>query len=144
MNTQTDTNLPLVSFEFFPPKTEKSEATLWQTVERLAPLQPRFVSVTYGADGSTRDRTHRIISRINQETSLTGAPHLTCVDATVGDVNSVAQGYWDEGVRHIVALRGDPPQGQSHYTPCAGRYDYAVDLVAGLRDVAEFEISVAS
>ncbi|MEE4184763.1 MAG: methylenetetrahydrofolate reductase [Gammaproteobacteria bacterium] len=135
---------PLVSFEFFPPKTPESEALLWRTVERLAPLAPRFVSVTYGADGSTRDRTHRIISRINRETGLTGAPHLTCVDATVEDVNAIAKDYWDEGVRHIVALRGDPPQGQQHYTPCAGGYSYAADLVAGLRKVGDFDISVAA
>lgn len=133
-----------VSFEFFPPKTEKSEATLWNTVERLAPLQPRFVSVTYGADGSTRDRTHRIISRINDETSLTGAPHLTCVDATSGEVDAIAKGYWDEGVRHIVALRGDPPQGDDTYVPYPGGYQYAADLVAGLQDVADFDISVAA
>ena len=135
---------PLVSFEFFPPKTEKSEETLWNTVERLAPLQPRFVSVTYGADGSTRDRTHRIVSRINQETSLTGAPHLTCVEATTNEVDEVAKGYWDEGVRHIVALRGDPPQGQQDYVPHPGGYQYAADLVSGLRAVGDFEISVAA
>lgn len=136
--------LPLVSFEFFPPKTPKSEETLWQTVERLAPLRPRFVSVTYGADGSTRDRTHRIISRINRETQLTGAPHLTCVDANCAEVDAVARGYWEEGVRHIVALRGDPPAGQAQYTPAAGGYAYAADLVAGLRKVADFDISVAA
>jgi methylenetetrahydrofolate reductase (NADPH) len=137
-------NQPLVSFEFFPPKTEQSEATLWNTVERLAPLQPRFVSVTYGADGSTRDRTHRIVSRINRETKLTGAPHLTCVDATSEEVNSIAADYWNEGVRNIVALRGDPPQGQTRYAPYPGGYEYAVDLVAGLRKVGDFDISVAA
>ncbi|MGI9290050.1 MAG: methylenetetrahydrofolate reductase [Gammaproteobacteria bacterium] len=133
-----------VSFEFFPPKTEKSEETLWNTVERLASLNPRFVSVTYGADGSTRDRTHRIVSRINSETSLTGAPHLTCVDATTSEVDEIAKGYWDEGVRHIVALRGDPPQGSETYTPYPGGYQYAADLVTGLRNVADFDISVAA
>lgn len=143
--TANNKNTPVqVSFEFFPPKTEKSEATLWETVERLAPLKPRFVSVTYGADGSTRDRTHRIISRINSETSLTGAPHLTCVDATKSEVDAIAKGYWDEGVRHIVALRGDPPQGAETYAPYPGGYEYAVDLVAGLRNVADFDISVAA
>ena len=142
--TTATTNRPLVSFEFFPPKTEKSEATLWQTVERLAPLQPRFVSVTYGADGSTRDRTHRIISRINAETQLTGAPHLTCVDATTDEVDEISQGYWNEGVRHIVALRGDPPQGAASYEPYPGGYQYAADLVGGLRNVADFDISVAA
>jgi methylenetetrahydrofolate reductase (NADPH) len=100
--------------------------------------------VTYGADGSTRDRTHRIISRINTETALTGAPHLTCVDATVADVDEIARGYWDEGVRHIVALRGDPPQGAETYVPYPGGYKYAVDLVSGLRNVADFDISVAA
>lgn len=143
MTTATE-NQPLVSFEFFPPKTEKSEATLWATVERLAPLQPRFVSVTYGADGSTRDRTHRIVSRINQQTSLTGAPHLTCVDATSAEVDAIATDYWNDGVRHIVALRGDPPAGQASYTPYPGGYEYAVDLVAGLRNVGDFDISVAA
>ncbi len=142
--TTTLNKPPLISFEFFPPKTEQSEATLWQTVKRLAPLQPRFVSVTYGADGSTRDRTHRIVSRINNETALTGAPHLTCVDATCEEVNDIARGYWSEGVRHIVALRGDPPEGQKHYTPFPGGYQYAADLVAGLADVGDFDISVAA
>ena len=143
--TANNKNTPVqVSFEFFPPKTEKSEVTLWETVERLAPLQPRFVSVTYGADGSTRDRTHRIISRINAETALTGAPHLTCVDATKADVDVIAEGYWEEGVRHIVALRGDPPQGAATYVPYPGGYKYAADLVHGLRRVADFDISVAA
>ncbi len=141
INTQ---HLPLVSFEFFPPKTAQSETTLWSTVERLAPLRPRFVSVTYGADGSTRDRTHRIVSRINRDTNLTGAPHLTCVAATVEEVNDIAADYWAEGVRHIVALRGDPPQGQTTYTPYPGGYEYAADLVAGLRRVGDFDISVAA
>jgi methylenetetrahydrofolate reductase (NADPH) len=144
MTANNQTTPVQVSFEFFPPKTEKSEATLWNTVERLAPLQPRFVSVTYGADGSTRDRTHRIISRINAETALTGAPHLTCVDATKAEVDDIAAGYWNEGVRHIVALRGDPPQGAETYVPYAGGYEYAVDLVGGLRNVADFDISVAA
>jgi len=143
MTTRTNSK-PLISFEFFPPKTEKSEATLWETVERLAPLAPRFVSVTYGADGSTRDRTHRIISRINSSTALTGAPHLTCVDATTDEVDDIARGYWNEGVRHIVALRGDPPQGADHYQPYPGGYEYAADLVEGLRKVADFDISVAA
>ena len=143
-NTNDEPDAVQVSFEFFPPKTEKSEATLWQTVERLAPLDPRFVSVTYGADGSTRDRTHRIVSRINAETTLTGAPHLTCVDATTAEVDEIARSYWEDGVRHIVALRGDPPQGQETYEPYPGGYEYAADLVTGLRDVADFDISVAA
>ena len=102
---------PLVSFEFFPPGDEEMEATLWNSVQRLAPLQPRFVSVTYGADGSTRERTHNVVTRIQRETPLTGAPHLTCVGALARrDPRHRAQ-YWDQGIRHLVALRGDPPQG---------------------------------
>ena len=135
---------PQVSFEFFPPKTPEMEGTLWKSVERLAPLRPRFVSVTYGADGSTRDRTHNIVTRIARETGLTGAPHLTCVGATKGEVLDIARRYWDEGVRHIVALRGDPPQGQAQYVPHPGGFAYASDLVAGLRSVADFDISVAA
>jgi methylenetetrahydrofolate reductase (NADPH) len=133
-----------VSFEFFPPKTPKSEETLWNTVKRLAPLQPRFVSVTYGADGSTRDRTHRIVSRINAETALTGAPHLTCVAADREEIDAVAKGYWEDGVRYIVALRGDPPQGADKFVPNPNGYEYAADLVTGLRSVADFDISVAA
>jgi len=133
-----------VSFEFFPPADASMEATLWQSVERLAPLSPRFVSVTYGADGSTRDRTHQLVSRIQRETHLTGAPHLTCVGATREEVLDIARQYWREGVRHIVALRGDAPQGATHYEPHPEGYAYASDLVAGLRSVADFDISVAA
>lgn len=133
-----------VSFEFFPPADTSMEATLWQSVERLAPLSPRFVSVTYGADGSTRDRTHHLVSRIQRETRLTGAPHLTCVGATREEVLDIARQYWREGVRHIVALRGDAPQGATHYEPHPDGYAYASDLVAGLRSVADFDISVAA
>ena len=118
-----------VSFEFFPPKTAAMEAGLWQAVQRLAPLQPRFVSVTYGADGSTRDRTHAIVRRIVRETGLTCAPHLTCVGASRGEVLGVARGYWDEGIRHIVALRGDPPAGETRYQPHPGGFGWAADLV---------------
>jgi methylenetetrahydrofolate reductase (NADPH) len=107
-------------------------------------LVPRFVSVTYGADGSTRDRTHNIVTRIARETSLLSAPHLTCVGASAADVQSVARQYWQEGIRHIVALRGDPPQGSDGYVPFPGGYEYAVDLVHGLREVADFDISVAA
>jgi methylenetetrahydrofolate reductase (NADPH) len=143
--TNNNNSAPVqVSFEFLPPNTPNSEETLWNTVERLVPLQPRFASVTYGADGSTRDRTHRIVSRINAETALTGAPHLTCVDATTDEVDAIAKGYWDEGVRHIVALRGDPPQNAETYSPFPGGYEYAADLVKGLRKVADFDISVAA
>jgi methylenetetrahydrofolate reductase (NADPH) len=133
-----------VSFEFFPPNDEAMERTLWSSVERLAPLAPRFVSVTYGADGSTRERTHNIVSRIRAETRLTAAPHLTCVGASRGEVLDIARRYWDQGVRQIVALRGDPPAGSSRYVPHPEGFDYAVDLVAGLRTVGDFEISVAA
>lgn len=133
-----------VSFEFFPPADAAMEATLWQSVQRLAPLSPHFVSVTYGADGSTRDRTHQLVSRIQRETHLTGAPHLTCVGATRAEVLEVAQQYWREGIRHIVALRGDAPQGAAQYQPHPDGYAYASDLVAGLRSVADFDISVAA
>jgi methylenetetrahydrofolate reductase (NADPH) len=133
-----------VSFEFFPPRTAEAEATLWKSVQRLAPLGPRFVSVTYGADGSTRDRTHNIVRRVARETGLTGAPHLTCVAASQGEVLDIARRYWDEGIRHIVALRGDPPQGLTQYVPHPGGFAYAADLVAGLRRVGDFDISVAA
>jgi methylenetetrahydrofolate reductase (NADH) len=135
---------PTVSFEFFPPKDEQMEQTLWQSVERLAPLQPRFVSVTYGADGSTRARTHNIVTRIQQSTALTAAPHLTCVGAPREEILDIARNYWAHGIRHIVALRGDPPQGSGQYVPHPGGFAYAVDLVRGLRSVADFEISVAT
>ncbi len=133
-----------VSFEFFPPGNEKMEQTLWRSIERLAPLSPRFVSVTYGADGSTRDRTHRVVQRIRAETNLTCAPHLTCVGAAREEVLAVARTYWDAGVRHMVALRGDPPKGATAYTPHEGGFDYASDLVEGLRTVGDFDISVAA
>ncbi|HEY8194623.1 MAG TPA: methylenetetrahydrofolate reductase [NAD(P)H] [Hyphomicrobium sp.] len=134
----------VVSFEFFPPKTEKMEETLWSSISRLAPLQPEFVSVTYGAGGSTRERTHATVTRLLRETELKPAAHLTCVDATKEEVDAVAQGYWDEGVRHIVALRGDPVQGAgTQYQPHPGGYKNAADLVAGLKRIGNFEISVA-
>ena len=135
---------PQVSFEFFPPNTPKMEAVLWDSVQRLAPLKPRFVSVTYGADGSTRDRTHKIVSRIIQETGQRAAPHLTCVGASKAEVQEIARGYWDEGIRDIVALRGDPPEGMEKYEPHPDGYEFGVDLVAGLREVADFDISVAA
>jgi methylenetetrahydrofolate reductase (NADPH) len=133
-----------VSFEFFPPGDAAMEATLWASVQRLAPLGPRFVSVTYGADGSTRERTHNVVSRIQRETSLIGAPHLTCVGASRGEVLEIARRYWNQGIRHIVALRGDPPQGSSRYEPHPQGFAYGADLVAGLRRVADFDISVAA
>lgn len=133
-----------VSFEFFPPANEKMEATLWESIRRLEPLAPRFVSVTYGADGSTRDRTHKAVRRILEETRLVPAAHLTCVGATREQIREIAEAYWQEGVRHIVALRGDPPKGSETYVPTPGGYAYAVDLVKGLREVGDFEISVAA
>jgi methylenetetrahydrofolate reductase (NADPH) len=133
-----------VSFEFFPPADAEMEATLWKSIERLAPLAPRFVSVTYGADGSTRERTHNVVTRIQRETSLVGAPHLTCIGASRGEILDIARKYWDEGIRHLVALRGDPPQGQTRYEPHPDGFAYAADLVAGLKSVADFDISVAA
>jgi methylenetetrahydrofolate reductase (NADPH) len=136
---------PTVSFEFFPPKDEAMEQTLWQSVERLTPLQPRFVSVTYGADGSTRARTHNIVTKIQNSTSLTAAPHLTCVGAPREEILDIARNYWAHGIRHIVALRGDPPQGSDgKYVPHPGGFAYALDLVRGLKEVGDFEISVAT
>ena len=120
------------------------EQTLWASVQRLAPLAPRFVSVTYGADGSTRERTHNVVMRMLNETALTPAPHLTCVGAPRDEILRIARGYWDAGIRHIVALRGDAPAGRGPYRPCAGGFDYAVDLVRGLRSVGDFDISVAA
>ncbi len=133
-----------VSFEFFPPNDAAMERTLWESVQRLAPLGPRFVSVTYGADGSTRARTHNVVMRVLHETTLTGAPHLTCIGATREEILEIARNYWANGVRHVVALRGDPPQGNGPYRPYPGGFDYAVDLVSGLRSVADFDISVAA
>jgi methylenetetrahydrofolate reductase (NADPH) len=133
-----------VSFEFFPPNDAAMEQTLWASIERLAPLHPRFVSVTYGADGSTRDRTHKVITRVLRETSLTVAPHLTCIGASRDEIREIASRYWALGVRHIVALRGDPPAGSPRYIPRPAGYAYAVDLVQGLKGVADFDISVAA
>ncbi len=132
-----------VSFEFFPPKTEKMQETLWESVERLAPLAPRFVSVTYGAGGSTRERTHDTVVRIRRETGLAPAAHLTCIGHSQGEIEDIARRYWDEGIRHIVALRGDPPDGSS-YDPHPQGYAFAADLVAGLQCIADFEISVGT
>lgn len=133
-----------VSFEFFPPKSDKMEEQLWASINRLAPLAPEFVSVTYGAGGSTRERTHATVSRIVKETALRPAAHLTCVNATKEEVNDVARAYWAAGVRHIVALRGDPADGVGKaYQPHPGGYLNAADLTAGLKKIANFEISVA-
>ena len=133
-----------VSFEFFPPKTEKMSETLWESVKTLEPLNPRFVSVTYGAGGSTRERTHEAVRRIVGETNIPAAAHLTCVQATREEVDEVAREYWAEGVRHIVALRGDAPDGADGYSPHPGGYENAADLIAGLKRIADFEISVAA
>lgn len=134
---------PIVSFEFFPPKSEAMEETLWDSISKLATLDPEFVSVTYGAGGSTRDRTHRTVRRIVQETGIDPAAHLTCVGATRAEVDEVIRDYWDAGVRHIVSLRGDPPEGIGEkYTPHPDGYANAAELTAGIRNVADFEISV--
>jgi methylenetetrahydrofolate reductase (NADPH) len=130
------------SFEFFPPKTEEMEQALWTSIARLAPLNPTFVSVTYGAGGSTRERTHRTVKRMLDETRLSPAAHLTCVDASRAEVDEVIQAYWDAGVRHIVALRGDPPTGFGDYTPRADGYQNATELTAAIKRIGDFEVSV--
>jgi methylenetetrahydrofolate reductase (NADPH) len=133
-----------ISFEFFPPADAKMDAALWRAVETLAPFAPSFVSVTYGADGSTRDRTRSLVQRIARDSRLIAVPHLTCVGATREETLEIAQRYWQDGVRHIVALRGDAPQGSDGYRAHPGGFAYARDLVEGLRSVAPFEISVAA
>jgi methylenetetrahydrofolate reductase (NADPH) len=134
-----------VSFEFFPPKSAKMEETLWTCIERLAPLKPDFVSVTYGAGGSTRERTHATVARIVSETALKPAAHLTCVDATKAEVDDVVRGYASAGVRHIVALRGDPVGGLgAAYAPHVGGYASTPDLIRGIREIGDFEISVSA
>ncbi|MCS0493685.1 methylenetetrahydrofolate reductase [NAD(P)H] [Ancylobacter sp. MQZ15Z-1] len=134
-----------VSFEFFPPKTPEMEATLWNSITRLEPLAPKFVSVTYGAGGSTRERTHATVERIVKETRLAPAAHLTCVSASRDEVDEVVRGYWAAGVRHIVALRGDPPGGVGQaYEPHPQGYASSAELVAGVRRVANFEVSVSA
>jgi methylenetetrahydrofolate reductase (NADPH) len=138
---------PRISFEFFPPKTPEMETRLWEVIKRVEPLGPRFVSVTYGAGGSTRERTHATVRRIRQETALDPAAHLTCVAATRDEIDAIAEAYWQAGIRHIVALRGDPPGGMTsgdRYAPHPGGYPFAADLVAGLLRIADFEISVAA
>ncbi len=133
-----------VSFEFFPPKSDAMAETLWRSIETLAPLRPRFVSVTYGAGGSTRARTHATVERLVRETQLTPAAHLTCVGASRGEIDDIARSYWDSGVRHIVALRGDPSEPGQAFAPHPHGYANAAELVAGLKQVAPFEISVAA
>lgn len=135
---------PSVSFEFSPPKTPEAEMSLWDAIRRLEPLNPSFVSVTYGAGGSTRDRTHRTVVRMLKETSLKPAAHLTCVEASKAEVDEVVQAYWDAGIRHIVALRGDPPGNIGGvYAPRADGYLNATELTAGIKAVAPFEVSVS-
>ncbi|MBI2716660.1 MAG: methylenetetrahydrofolate reductase [NAD(P)H] [Rhizobiales bacterium] len=134
-----------VSFEFFPPATEEMEKTLWESIERLKPLSPQFVSVTYGAGGSTRERTHATVRRILAETKLIPAAHLTCVAATRVEVDSIVRSYAQAGVRHIVALRGDPAGGAgTRYAPHPGGYQNAADLVGGIKRLGDFEISVSA
>ena len=134
-----------VSFEFFPPKTAEMEQSLWAAIERLAPLNPSFVSVTYGAGGSTRERTHATVKRVIAETALQPAAHLTCVAAECREVDDVIRSYWDAGVRHIVALRGDPTGGLgTKYEPHPGGYATSADLVRGIKRVGDFEVSVSA
>jgi len=133
-----------VSFEFFPPKTERMEEQLWETFQTLEPFDPRFVSVTYGAGGTTRERTHGTVARIARESNVPAAAHLTCVAASKDEIADVARNYWEAGVRHIVALRGDPPEMGQKFEPHPQGYGSAADLVAGLKNVAPFEISVAA
>lgn len=133
-----------ISFEFFPPKTDKMEAQLWESVTTLAPLAPRFVSVTYGAGGSTRERTHATVARIVKETGIPAAAHLTCVEASKADIREVAEAYWEAGVRHIVALRGDPPSEGAQFVPHPQGYESAAALVKGLKEIADFDISVGA
>lgn len=154
MTAQTAPSAPLfaglpgdisVSFEFFPPKSEKMEEQLWESIETLAPLSPSFVSVTYGAGGSTRERTHNTVARIVKETDLVPAAHLTCVSASKDEIAEVVDQYWDAGVRHIVALRGDPPPADGgRFVPHPQGYASAAELVAGLKARHPFEISVAA
>ncbi len=134
-----------VSFEFFPPKSDKMEQDLWTAIRRLEPIRPQFVSVTYGAGGSTRERTHSTVARLVQETLMVPAAHLTCVAATRDEVDEVARSYWHAGVRHVVALRGDPPEGAgAKYAPHEGGYESSADLVAGLKRIANFEVTVSA
>lgn len=133
-----------VSFEFFPPKTDKMEETLWSAIQTLAPFKPRFVSVTYGAGGSTRERTHHTVARVAAETNVPAAAHLTCVEASKAEIEDIARAYWSAGVRHIVALRGDPPVAGAPFVPHPDGYRNAADLVAGLKTIHPFEISVAA
>lgn len=134
-----------VSFEFFPPKSAEMDARLWEAINRLAPLRPRFISITYGAGGSTRERTHATVARIVRETMIRPAAHLTCVAASRAEIEAVLRGYWNAGVRHVVALRGDPPGGLGQrFEPHPEGYANAAELVAGVRRVADFQITVSA
>ncbi len=136
--------IPQVSFEFFPPKDEAGWTQLWETIAKLAPFQPSYVSVTYGAGGTTRERTDRIVRRLRSETAIEPAAHITCVGAARSDVDALARGWWNAGIRHIVALRGDPPAGVGRFVPAPEGYQNAAHLVAGLRAIADFDIAVAA
>jgi methylenetetrahydrofolate reductase (NADPH) len=134
-----------VSFEFFPPKAGEAEVGFWQTLRKLEPMHPKFVSVTYGAGGTTQDRTLETVRRIVAETSLSPAAHLTCVGASQEEVNDVVRKFWEAGVRHILALRGDPPGGVgTRFVPHPQGYRNAADLVRGIRDIADFQVSVSA
>ena len=134
-----------VSYEFFPPKNEAMEKTLWESIQKLEPMNPDLVSVTYGAGGSTRERTHRTVVRMANETSLKPAAHLTCVESDKAEMDAIAKDYWENGVRHIVALRGDPTTGiDKRYIPSPNGYAYGSDLVLGLKSIADFEVSVSA
>ena len=139
-----DTRPLKVSFEFSPPKTPEAEENLWRCIRRLEPLKPAFVSVTYGAGGSTRDRTHNTVKRIVEETALSPAAHLTCVAHSQSEIRDIVRGYWDAGIRHIVALRGDMPNMQGKYQAPVDGYGSTPDMIAGIRQIAPFEISVSA
>jgi methylenetetrahydrofolate reductase (NADPH) len=142
---QVEAAPPGISFEFFPPKNDQMAQSLWASIERLAPLSPRFVSVTYGAGGSTRERTHQTVKRILDETRLKPAAHLTCVAATKDETDAIIRDYWEIGVRHIVALRGDPLEGIGHaFAPHPEGYQSSADLVAGIRKIGDFEVAVSA
>jgi methylenetetrahydrofolate reductase (NADPH) len=136
--------IPTVSFEFFPPRDDAGWAQLWATIEKLAPFRPGFVSVTYGAGGTTRERTDRIVRRIRTETALEPAAHITCVGAECAEIDAQAKGWWEAGIRHLVALRGDPPVGGTKFAPHPGGYAGGAALVAGLKKIADFDIAVAA
>ncbi len=143
--SRTVSTKPRVSFEFFPPKSPESEMALWASIERLAPLRPNFVSVTYGAGGTTRERTHSTVARLVRETALRPAAHLTCVGATRGEIDEVVKSYQNAGVRHIVALRGDPQGGiGTPYAAHPGGYASSADLVRGIRTIGDFDVSVSA